>query len=222
MPKLRMSSLTQRKKASQERAEATVGAIVEAAARILQSDGVQALTTNHIARVAGVSIGSVYQYFPNKEAIVVALIDAQLRADKRLFSEVVAALHAAPVKPNVKSLVAAVTAHVCENQYRVAKLLAALLPLLSQLRQEQLVAQRLDEMGALLETLLIAHVDELRPQFREPELRKRTIRVLADAIRGALNAAVHEPQRLLSPEFQSDVCALALGLLQREDNDHGR
>lgn len=59
-----------RKQPVQERAAATVDAIVEAVERILERDGVDALTTNRIAEVAGVSIGTLYQYFPNKQALV--------------------------------------------------------------------------------------------------------------------------------------------------------
>lgn len=62
-----------RKRPSQKRAEVTCEAVVEAAAHILESEGASGLTTNKIAERAGVSIGSLYQYFPNKEAIVIAL-----------------------------------------------------------------------------------------------------------------------------------------------------
>ena len=48
--------------------------ILEASARILESEGLQALNTNAIAARAGVSIGSLYQYFPNKDAILYVLI----------------------------------------------------------------------------------------------------------------------------------------------------
>ena len=63
-----------RKQGRQARAKATQDAIVEAAAHILEISGRQELTTNAIAERAGVSIGSLYQYFPNKEAILAALI----------------------------------------------------------------------------------------------------------------------------------------------------
>lgn len=207
-------SLSKRKHASQERAEATVGAIVEAAARILASDGVLALTTNRIARVAGVSIGSVYQYFPNKEAIVVALIEAQLQKDQQLFADVLSALEAAPTRPSLAVAMHHIVVHLCEHQHRLAPLLSALLPLLPALRQEQIVQARLDEMCRTLETFLNAYVHELRPALHDAENRARTVRVLADAFRGAVNAAVGTPDRLSSPAFQADVCALALGALQ--------
>jgi AcrR family transcriptional regulator len=64
-----------RKEAVQERSRATVDAILRAATRILVRHGYEGATTNHIAQAAGVSIGSLYQYFPNKEAIVAALLD---------------------------------------------------------------------------------------------------------------------------------------------------
>ncbi len=59
-----------RKAPRQERSRALVEAIVEAGTRILVRQGREALTTNSVAAVAGVSIGSLYQYFPNREAII--------------------------------------------------------------------------------------------------------------------------------------------------------
>ena len=63
-----------RKTPRQARSKGTVAAIVEAAARILEVDGLDGFTTNAVAERAGVSIGSLYQYFPSKEALVGALI----------------------------------------------------------------------------------------------------------------------------------------------------
>lgn len=56
-----------------------VDAIVEAAIRILERDGWRSLTTTTVARRAGVSVGSLYQYFPNREAIVVELLRRRTR-----------------------------------------------------------------------------------------------------------------------------------------------
>lgn len=59
----------------QSRALVTRDAILIAAERVLERHGAAHLTTNHVAEVAGVSIGSVYQYYPNKQALIAALID---------------------------------------------------------------------------------------------------------------------------------------------------
>jgi AcrR family transcriptional regulator len=66
---------TPRKAASQERSRVTVDALVEATARVLIKEGHDRAGTNRIAEAAGVSIGSLYQYFPSKEALVAAVID---------------------------------------------------------------------------------------------------------------------------------------------------
>jgi len=68
-----MKRATPRKQPRQGRSRAMVDAMLEAAARILAAGGYPALNTNKVAEVAGVSVGSVYQYFPNKEALVGAL-----------------------------------------------------------------------------------------------------------------------------------------------------
>jgi AcrR family transcriptional regulator len=70
-----------------------VEARVEACARILERDGFGALTTNRIAAVAGVGIGTLYEFFPNREAIVLTLAAQRL---ERLTAEVEAGLAEAP------------------------------------------------------------------------------------------------------------------------------
>lgn len=68
------SRLNPRKTPRQERSAVTCAAILEAAARILETSGSQGLTTNHVAVLAGVSVGTLYQYFPAKEAILAELV----------------------------------------------------------------------------------------------------------------------------------------------------
>lgn len=72
-----------RKRPSQARSQATVDAILDAAAQVFEVRGYAAGTTNRIAVRAGVSIGSVYEYFPNKDAIVVALADRELERERQ-------------------------------------------------------------------------------------------------------------------------------------------
>jgi AcrR family transcriptional regulator len=69
-----------RRKAKQARAHETVDAILEAAARVLAQDGYSAATTNRIAGAAGVSVGTIYEYFARKEEIFEALIERELSA----------------------------------------------------------------------------------------------------------------------------------------------
>lgn len=71
--KLNMGSHLDRRAPKQDRARATVDAMLDSVGRILKQGGVDAVTTNRVAEVAGVSIGSVYQYFADKRAIFMAL-----------------------------------------------------------------------------------------------------------------------------------------------------
>lgn len=77
------AALKARKNPGQPRSRATVEAIVEAAARVLETAGPAGFNTNAVARRAGVSVGSLYQYFPGKQALIAELsrrnADAALR-----------------------------------------------------------------------------------------------------------------------------------------------
>lgn len=70
-----------RKLPKQERSRFLVRCVCEACLRILDEEGAQALTTNRIAEVAGVGIGSIYQYFPNKEAIVAGVYEEVVQSE---------------------------------------------------------------------------------------------------------------------------------------------
>lgn len=86
------SPIQRRKRPQQERSREMVDAILEAAARVFVANGLDGANTNLIAQTAGVSVGSLYQYFPNKEALArellirhvqeaEALLPAPLRGD---------------------------------------------------------------------------------------------------------------------------------------------
>lgn len=66
-----------RKVARQSRARGTIDEIIQASAQIVSRHGLERLTTNHIAERAGVSVGSLYQYFPGKDAVLHALIERE-------------------------------------------------------------------------------------------------------------------------------------------------
>lgn len=69
-----------RRNAKQERARQTVDILLEAAARVLVRRGYAAATTNRIAEAAGVSVGTLYEYFADKDALFEALIQQQIEA----------------------------------------------------------------------------------------------------------------------------------------------
>ena len=94
MPEKRSKKNAKRpvRRALQSRSKSTVDAIVKAAARILAEGGWPALNTNAIAARAGVSIGSVYEYFPDKQAILNVIVDRHLTAGEAKLAEAASAL----------------------------------------------------------------------------------------------------------------------------------
>src|SRR5215218_10075491 len=69
-----MDAISARKRPIQQRSRQTVDLLLEAAAQVLEGGGLAAFNTNALAARAGVSIGSVYQYFPGKDAVMAALV----------------------------------------------------------------------------------------------------------------------------------------------------
>lgn len=125
----------------------TVEAILEAAARILEADGMSALNTNLVAQTAGVSVGSLYQYFPSKEAIVAELI-RQMRAEMLLDLETAAAqLADLPLAEQVEPLIRASVAH---HQRRPVLAVA-----LEGLETDLPMQQEIDALKGRIATLLV-------------------------------------------------------------------
>jgi len=103
---------SRRRRPRQRRALDTVEAVLDAVVRILKRDGFSAVTTNRIAEVAGVSIGSVYQYFPDKHAIFVALHERHVAEIDRMVERKLLEHAASPLDTLVGAMVEAmVEAH---------------------------------------------------------------------------------------------------------------
>ncbi len=141
-----------RRQALQSRSRATTEAILQASAHVLQAGGLAAFNTNQVAEKAGVSIGSLYQYYPNKEALLMALSVLHTR-------ELVASLSKAMLRTPAMSLektVRTMVAVALEQQYASPRLAAALdyaerhMPPSTELQAERqmLLAQVIATLGA--------------------------------------------------------------------------
>ncbi len=103
----RKRRLEVRKAPGQARSKETVNVILEASARILESEGLRGFNTNAVAAKAGVSVGSLYQYFPNKDVILVALINSFEDATHKAIMEAIQAGRGRPLKPCLRLFVRA-------------------------------------------------------------------------------------------------------------------
>lgn len=103
----RQRTLEARKAPGQARSRETVHVILEASVRILESEGLRGFNTNAVASKAGVSVGSLYQYFPNKDAILLALINSFEDATHEAILEAMRAGRGRPLKPSLRLFVRA-------------------------------------------------------------------------------------------------------------------
>ena len=147
-----------RKNASQGRSRATVNALVEATARILVREGFDKASTNRIAEKAGVSVGSLYQYFPSKEALVAAVMERHNKELMQLVRGKLAEVASLPLEQAVRKLVAAaIEAHSIDP--KLHRVLAEQIPRTGKLEHIETFNR---ENYALFRAYLEAHRDEFR------------------------------------------------------------
>jgi AcrR family transcriptional regulator len=121
MPASALSGFEPRKTPIQTRAAVTVGAISEATIQILLKHGVNHLTTTRVAERAGVSVGTLYQYYPNKQSLLFAVLTDHL---DKVASAVEAACDHARHKPLADMIRAVVEAFVDAKRERIDASLA--------------------------------------------------------------------------------------------------
>lgn len=106
-----MAAIAPRKSPNQQRSRRTVEAVLEAAAQVLEAGGLARFTTNAVAERAGVSIGSLYQYFPGKDAVMVALIRQEAARFDAALIQAIRATRAEPFEAAVSALVEVAVRH---------------------------------------------------------------------------------------------------------------
>lgn len=201
----RKASTTPRKRPKQARSAATVEAILQAAAHILIRHGWERFNTNRVAERAGVSIASLYQYFPSKEAIVVELQRRHVAQAREAFPLALETLRSQSSLKAVLDLV--VRAAIDEHRVAPAlhRVFADELP-----RSARRAVQGTDDGGerhwrALLEPLL--------RNVPDPELAMFVARVVLHAV--VHEAATERPGLLAHPELAREVVILLDRYLRR-------
>ncbi len=193
-----------RKAPRQARSRHTVDAILDAAARVFAQEGYAATTTNRVAEVAGVSIGSLYQYFPNKDALIVALHhrhSAQMRA---VMTTVLDASSGASLRDSLAALVRALlAAHLIEP--RLHRMLE---------REFSFFDDAHEESGA--HAVVIGRVTALLERHRADlavdDVALATWTVMR-ALESLVHAAILEPPRAPLPAVEDAIVDLLVGYL---------
>jgi AcrR family transcriptional regulator len=172
--------LKPRKRPSQARSKATVEAILVAAAQVFRRQGYAGATTDRIAERAGVSVGSLYQYFPNKDAILVALTERHIGEGFALVRKLLAEalFDLASLESLLRRFVVAMIA-LHEHEPELHRVLFEEAPLPSSVRRE--LRKRENEFATEICGLLEAH----------PEARMRDATVTSYVLVHTVDALVH-------------------------------
>ncbi len=203
----RRPSTTARKKPLQARSRATVEAILEAAAQVFRRHGYAAGTTDRIAERAGVSIGSLYQYFPNKDALLVSLAEHHVDAGFGQVREILAEVLADPppldtlLRRFVESMIA-----LHDREPELHRVLFEEAPLPPSLRKN--LRQREMAFGREVQAVLEGHV-EVRMQSAA-----LSAYVVVQTIEGLVHGFIlHPPANITADSLKDEIVRMLHGHL---------
>lgn len=191
-----------RKTPVQPRAAQTVETLLDAAAQVLQNEGEPRFTTNRVAEAAGFSIGTLYQYFPNKNALVEALVERERAAIEAAIVKALAKSDtndvAAIIRIVVRTLIGAFGRRRRMRKFVILQMI--------RLNLAPAALKGLDDIGLVVVAAIAERgAGDVRP------LSEAASFVFTRAIMGAIRAAVLEDRAILEiPDFEDELVRLAL------------
>lgn len=198
--------LRPRRKPLQDRSQTTVQALLEATARVLVTDGYDRASTNRISKIAGVSVGSLYQYYPNKEALVAALVDVHAERMRATFTNMLENLGTAELEVAVRTMVRAIM-----EAHRVDPVLhRVVIEQLPRVGGREKMAEFQVFCQAVVETWLSMNARQVRP---------RNHRLAAFLLTHGVEAIVHQAvlagaSFLRNEDLENEVAELVLRYLR--------
>lgn len=202
--------LKPRKMPTQARSKATVEAILRAAAQVFRRHGYASATTDRIAERAGVSIGSLYQYFPNKDAILVALAEQHIDEGFSLLGSLIAEASSAhpPLRSLLHRFVSALFA-LHEHEPALHRVLFEEAPLPSSVRRR--LRERENELALEVCRLLDAHPEVL---MRKPDVAAYVVVHTVDSV--VHNFVLHPPRHIDTHALTDEVVSMLMRYLSRD------
>lgn len=195
-----------RKTPQQARSRQTVESVLEAAAQVFAQRGYANTTTNHIAARAGVSIGSLYQYFPSKDSILLALAERHLERTFAATMQEVGDKRDAPVPELLRAIVdALVQAHQAEPRlHRV---------IFEEARLDASFRRRLDDLEGKAMQIARELIEERCAELAidNPHIASLLVVQILEAVTHSM--VVRHPDVLRSSEFREELVALLVAYL---------
>ncbi len=198
------SPLIPRKRPSQDRSKVTVEAVFEATLQVLERDGYARLTTTRIAERAGISVGSLYQYFPNKRTLLAELLRSHMR---RIVDAVASAADdtcGQLMEVRIRAIVSAFVS-IKREHVRASRALHAVF---ADLNISSLAAPELQRAQSIAAEVVRSHCEQIGA---DPELAAL---ILVSGLEGPVTQLVMTaPEALMNPQLVVHLQAAALGYL---------
>ncbi|WP_419914421.1 TetR/AcrR family transcriptional regulator [Hoeflea sp.] len=198
-----------RKFPHQKRAQKTIDEILEATAQLLERSGKSGFTTNHIARRAGYSIGTLYRYFPHKMAIMREMVESELRQQELAARALLERTDELGADELIRGVVRAILQRFGRSKARKSVLTALI-------HDAELVA-RTNETNLRIMHLFQTRLVEIDPdRFRPPT--EISCLALSGALLGSIRSTLFsEPTYLKHPEYERELIAMVTHFVSLRD-----
>lgn len=197
----RKTALSPRKDSKQSRSRTTVQSILEAATQLLGQLDFDSTTTNKIAERAGVSIGSYYQYFPNKESLMAQLIDREVKS----YTSQLENLFDRNRHLDLESLISLVIENLCRQFLKQKKMARIFIRLSSHLQKTELVREARQQVADKLTDLITD---------QDPGAWSKTKSfVLINAVMGVMYSYIQSEENFSEADLKAEMAQLVRGYI---------
>lgn len=177
----------QAKEPTQSRSKALVSAILEATIRVLPKVGSDNVTTKTIAETAGVSVGSLYQYFPSKEALIAAVMDVSLNSIQSKMEKKIAEISNDPESATIEKAVDQIVDFALEIFLSEKKLIAEIFKRAPELNRVQIMLETRHRSIDLIAREIQRHY----PGLEEVEYRRASY-ITANSLMGVVQTSLYD------------------------------
>jgi AcrR family transcriptional regulator len=196
-----------RKTPTQARSRATVDAILAATARLLVKHGFDRTSTKQVAEAAGVSVGSLYQYFPSKESLVAALMERHHDEMRAAVLSELERVRGLPLAGVVRAMIELMLrAHAVDPALH--RVLMEQVPRIGKL-------SRRFELEREMFGVIVAYLEARRDELAIADVELSAFLVVAAVEAVTHGAVLHNPERLRDGRLTDELTAMVLGYLTR-------
>lgn len=186
----------QLKAPTQERSKQTVNTLINSCSQILRTEGFFGVTTDKVAKLAGISIGSLYQFFGNKESVVSAVIQNALEKDMSLFASKIVDVKALSIQDR-KEVILKLMIEIFENDIELKN---KMIPIQNYLLEPTWINNYID--------FFVKNISKTLDMDKNPQAQIR-ISIFVSSFFGLIQNSIQQNKKISTdPEYLKQVSEL--------------